>query len=55
MTLFLKYCWHIKNKMGWNSLHSVCMEGKTNDIEEEIMKKGLFYEREKLHASIRTF
>jgi hypothetical protein len=27
-------------EMGWNRLHQVCMEGKTNDIEEEIMKKG---------------
>jgi hypothetical protein len=26
--------------MGWNTLHAVCMEGKTNDIEEEIMQKG---------------
>ena len=31
--------------MGWNSLHNVCMEGKTNDIEEEIMKKGIYCRR----------
>ena len=43
--------------MGWNSLHAVCVQGKANEIEEEVMKKGTIVDEksELVSACIRLF
>ena len=42
--------------MGWNSLHAVCVQGKANEIEEEVMKKGTIVDEksELVSACIRS-